>query len=83
MDIHDGVYESVKYVFGTALSVIGSWFLWTHRKKSDRLDMLEKLGLTIENKQSVLDVELGNLRSDVAEIKEDLKTLIFKIIKDK
>lgn len=78
MDINDGLYDSVKYIFGTILSAVLSLSAWKFKKHTDRIDTIEHNADILETNYKVFEVEIRTIREDISEIKSDLKELLFK-----
>lgn len=80
MDINDGLYDSIKYILGTALSAVLSLSAWKFKKHTDRIDTIEMNADMLETNYKVVEVEIRTIREDISEIKNDIKQLLFKKI---
>lgn len=79
MELHDGVFESLKYLFGTVLSAGLSYTLWRHKRNTTHMDALDKSVQDLVAGSKVIDVELRTIKEDISEIKRDLKKILFKL----
>ncbi len=76
--IDNDVYESIKYVGGVAMSGILSIAALIFKRRAARMARMETSVNEISTQQSLFDLEIRTLKEDVAEIKHDIKQLLFK-----
>lgn len=75
----DAIIDVVKYVVGIVLSGVLSAFAWMFRKVTDRLDLVERYYYDVSSNQKVLETKIESITEDIAEIKSDLKKILYKL----
>ncbi len=78
MDFHSGVLDSIKYIVGLICSAVLSFFAWSYKNRAAKLESLDKRVDELHTSSKVTQTELGSIKDDIHEIKQDLKKLLFR-----